>query len=68
MVIVSGSSSRHVCSMIENLMDILKKISISSTASGLENGQWVLLDAGDIIINAFLPEYREIYKLEELWG
>ena len=68
MVIVSGSSSRHVCSMIENLMDILKKVSISSTASGLENGQWVLLDAGDIIINAFLPEYRELYKLEELWG
>jgi ribosome-associated protein len=68
MIIVSGRSNRHVCSMIENLMDRLKKINVASTASGLENGQWVLLDAGDIIVNAFLPEYRGLYKLEELWG
>ena len=68
MMIVSGRSTRHVCSMIENLMDRLKKINIASRASGLETGNWVLLDAGDIIINAFLPECRELYKLEELWG
>jgi nicotinate-nucleotide adenylyltransferase len=68
LIIASGRSSRHVCAIIENLMDRLKKVHVASTASGLENGQWVLLDAGDIIINAFLPEYRELYKLEEIWG
>ncbi|WHQ47131.1 MAG: nicotinate (nicotinamide) nucleotide adenylyltransferase [Candidatus Midichloria sp.] len=68
LVIASGRSNRHVTSMIENLMERLKNINVPSTTSGLEEATWVLLDAGDIIVNAFMPEYRAIYKLEELWG
>ncbi|AEI88741.1 putative iojap-related protein [Candidatus Midichloria mitochondrii IricVA] len=68
LVIASGRSNRHVASLIENLMERLKNINILSTASGLEEANWVLLDAGDIVVNAFIPEYRALYKLEELWG
>jgi len=68
MIIVSGRSSRHISSMIENLMDRLKSVNIGSSASGVQEATWILLDAGDIIVNAFLPEYRSLYKLEELWG
>ena len=67
MVIASGRSNRHVISMIEGLMERLKEINISSIASGLEDANWVLLDVGDVIVSAFMPEYRELYKLEQLW-
>jgi nicotinate-nucleotide adenylyltransferase len=68
MVIVSGRNNRHVVSMVENLMQKLKSINISSHAIGLTEGNWVLLDVEDIIVNVFMPEYREMYNLEGLWS
>lgn len=68
MVVASGRSNRHVAAMIENLMERLKKINVPSTASGLEYANWILLDVDDIIVNAFMPEYRKLYKLEQLWA
>ena len=68
MVICSGRSSRQVTSISEKLTDRLKhEFSIISRVEGQEQGDWVLIDAGDIIIHVFRPEVREFYQLEKMW-
>lgn len=69
MFIATGTSTRHVTSIAENLQEKLKKkFGISCDLEGTETADWVVLDAFDVIIHIFRPEIREIYNLEKLWG
>ena len=68
MVICSGRSTRQVTAMAEILADQLKhEFSIFPKIEGKDQGDWVLLDAGDVIVHVFRPEVREFYQLEKLW-
>ncbi|MGJ8612060.1 MAG: ribosome silencing factor [Octadecabacter sp.] len=68
MVIASGRSSRQVSSMAEKLTDRLKQtFGILAKVEGRTTGDWVLIDAGDVIVHVFRPEVREFYQLEKMW-
>ncbi|MGP6086833.1 ribosome silencing factor [Antarctobacter jejuensis] len=69
MVIASGRSSRQVAALSEKLADGLKQdFGVLSTLEGKETGDWVLIDAGDIVVHVFRPEVREFYQLEKMWA
>lgn len=69
MVIASGRSSRQVTAMAQKLADRIKAATgYVSKIEGLPAADWVLLDAGDIIIHLFRPEVRSFYNLERMWG
>lgn len=69
MVIASGTSSRHVNSVADSaIKDVKDNGVIGIEPEGMELCDWVLLDAGDIIIHIFKPEIREIYNLEGMWS
>ncbi len=68
MVICSGRSSRQVGAIAEKLTDRLKQdFGIFSKVEGKDQGDWVLIDAGDVIVHVFRPEVREFYQLEKMW-
>ena len=69
MIICSGTSSRHVISLSNFLLEALKKENLNTlNVEGKSNGDWVLVDAGDIIIHLFRSEVREYYGLEKMWA
>jgi ribosome-associated protein len=68
MVVASGRSNRHVTAIAEHLTEELKKHGINGRAEGLPQGDWVLVDAMDIIVHVFRPEVRAFYNLEKMWG
>ena len=68
MVIASGRSSRQVIAISEKLADRLKAdAGILCKLEGKDQGDWVLIDAGDVIVHIFRPEVREFYQLEKMW-
>ncbi len=68
MVICSGRSSRQVAAISEKLADRLKQdMHIMARMEGKETGDWVLIDAGDVIVHVFRPEVRDFYQLEKMW-
>lgn len=68
MVIASGRSQRHVGAMAEHLRDKLKAAGARlPTTEGMPQCDWVLIDAGDVIIHIFRPEVRDFYNLEKMW-
>ncbi len=68
MVIASGRSTRQVVSLCEKLVERMKhRLNIHSRVEGKEHGDWILIDAGDVIIHLFRPEVREFYQLEKMW-
>lgn len=68
MIIASGTSSRHVGALADYVVMELKKAGYETVPTeGKESGEWVLVDAGDIIVNIFKPEARERYNLEKMW-
>jgi ribosome-associated protein len=68
MVIASGRSTRQVGAIAEKLTERLKdEIGLQCKVEGKETGDWVLIDAGDVIVHVFRPEVREFYQLEKLW-
>lgn len=68
LVIASGTSSRHVGAMAEKLAERLKTAGLSDIyVEGLKNSDWVIVDAGDVIIHLFRPEVRSFYNLEKMW-
>lgn len=68
MMIASGRSTRQVIALAETLVQALKeKGVIGVRPEGIRQGDWVLIDAGDIIIHLFRPEVREFYNLEKMW-
>ena len=69
MIIASGTSSRHLQSLSENLVSELKKKGIyNCRIEGKDSSDWKLVDAMDIIIHIFHPEKREFYDLEKMWS
>jgi ribosome-associated protein len=68
MVICSGRSSRQVGAIAEKLADRLKQaFGINVKMEGKETGDWVLIDAADVIVHVFRPEVRDFYQLEKMW-
>lgn len=68
MVICSGRSSRQVASISEKLIERLKaEFRLSSRVEGKEQGDWVLIDAGEVVVHVFRPEVRDFYQLEKMW-
>lgn len=68
MIIASGRSTRQVIALAEILITALKQKGVTGIRSeGIRQGDWVLIDAGDIIIHLFRPEVREFYNLEKMW-
>lgn len=68
MVICSGRSSRQVTAIAEKLTDRLKQNhGVLCKVEGQDTGDWVLIDAGDVIVHVFRPEVRDFYQLEKMW-
>ena len=68
MIIASGTSSRHLQSISENILEELKKYGLDSCRiEGYESNDWKLVDAIDIIVHLFHPEKRSFYDLEKMW-
>ena len=68
MVICSGRSTRQVSALAEKLSDVLKQTyAIQTRIEGKDQGDWVLIDAGDVLVHIFRPEVREFYQLEKMW-
>lgn len=69
MIVASGRSHRHVTALADHVSRELKQNGASSVrVEGLPNADWVLIDAGDVIVHIFRPEVREFYNLERIWG
>jgi ribosome-associated protein len=69
MVVASGRSSRHVGAVADRLLRALKEGGYGPLrVEGLPNCDWVLIDAGDLIVHIFRPEIREFYNLEKMWA
>ncbi|MFZ5747064.1 MAG: ribosome silencing factor [Pseudomonadota bacterium] len=69
MVVASGKSSRQVASMATKLAEKLKaEFGIIARVEGLPTADWVLIDAGDVIVHLFRPEVRSFYNLERMWS
>ena len=67
MVVATGRSQRQVGAMADHLVEKLKGAGISPSVEGQGQGDWVLIDAGDVIVHLFRPEVREFYDLEGMW-
>lgn len=68
MIIASGRSSRHVVGLSNHIAEALAKAGMSKAKfDGKENGDWVLGDAGDVIVHLFRPEVRDFYNIEKIW-
>jgi ribosome-associated protein len=69
MVIASGRSTRQVASMAQKLQQKMKEqFGVIARVEGLQTADWVLIDAGDVIIHLFRPEVRSFYNLERMWA
>jgi ribosome-associated protein len=69
MVVTSGRSNRHVTSIADSAIEALEKAGVKGIrVEGKRHGDWVLIDAGDIIIHVFRPEVRAFYDLEKMWA
>jgi len=69
MVIASGRAQRQVVALAERLLDVLRDAGYRRlSVEGMQHGEWVLVDAGDVIVHLFRPEQRAHYNLEKMWG
>lgn len=69
MVVASGRSARHVGAIADQLLDKLKNEGIKNArVEGLPLCDWVLIDAGDVVVHIFRPEVRQFYNLEKMWS
>jgi ribosome-associated protein len=67
MVVSSGHSNRHVGSIADRVIEDLGRAGIETRVEGMSNADWVLIDAGDVIVHVFRPEIRTFYGLEKMW-
>lgn len=68
LVVASGRSQRHVGALAEHIMQKLKSVGVSDVrAEGLPHCDWVLVDAGDVVVHIFRPEVRTFYNIEKIW-
>ena len=69
MVVVSGTSDRHVRSLASNAIDDLRKNGVRAIGSeGEELGEWILVDFADVVVHVMREEVRAFYEIEKLWG
>jgi len=69
MVVASGRSQRHVGALADNVVKGLHEAGKSGVrVEGMRQADWVLIDAGDVIVHVFRPEVREFYALEKMWS
>ncbi|HXQ82548.1 MAG TPA: ribosome silencing factor [Xanthobacteraceae bacterium] len=67
MVVSSGRSQRHVGSVADRVVEDLHKAGVAAHVEGVPHCDWVLIDAGDVIVHVFRPEVRHFYNLEKMW-
>ena len=68
MVVASGTSTRHVKSIADEVVKFAKKLDVQPLGvEGEREAEWVLVDLGDVVVHAMLPRVREFYALERLW-
>ena len=69
MLIASGNSDRHVKSLADAVVTACKRAGVRPLGvEGEREGQWVLVDLGDVVVHVMQPRTREFYKLEDIWG
>jgi ribosome-associated protein len=68
MVVSSGRSQRHVGSVADRIVEDLHKVGVAARVEGVPHCDWVLIDAGDVIVHVFRPEVRAFYDLERMWA
>lgn len=69
MMVASGTSTRHVAALADNVVTRAKQNGIPPLGIEGENGaDWVLVDLGDVVVHVMLPETRQLYDLERLWA
>ncbi len=67
MIIASGTSARMVSAMAEHLSQKLRQAGHKPKSEGEKHGDWVVIDAGDVIVHLFRPEVRTFYNIERIW-
>lgn len=68
MVIAEGRSTRQVAAIAQKLAERVKQAGGEARIEGLANADWVLIDAGDVVVHLFRPEVRSFYNLERMWA
>jgi ribosome-associated protein len=69
MIVASGQSSRQIVTFAEKLVERLKAAGLKTIRTeGTDQGNWVVVDTGDIIVHLFRPEVRAFYNIEKMWG
>lgn len=69
MLIASGTSDRHVRSIVDAVVEESKKHGVRPLGvEGAQHAQWALVDLGDVVVHVMRPDVREFYQLEKLWG
>jgi ribosome silencing factor RsfS/YbeB/iojap len=69
MIVASGRAPRHVAALADYVTEMLKKQGTPPlSVEGKESGDWVLIDAGDIVVHIFRPEVRQFYNIEKMWA
>lgn len=69
LIVASGRSQRHVGAMADHLLRALKDAGLGKCrVEGMPSADWVLIDAGDVIVHLFRPEVRSFYNIEKIWS
>jgi ribosome-associated protein len=68
LIVTSGRSNRHVGSIADRVVEDLDKAGVDSRVEGQPHCDWVLIDAGDVIVHVFRPEVRTFYNIEKMWA
>ncbi|MEZ5994342.1 MAG: ribosome silencing factor [Hyphomonadaceae bacterium] len=69
LVVASGRSARHVGALADHIMRKLKDAGVKDVrVEGLPQADWVLVDAGDVVVHLFRPEVRSFYNIEKIWA
>jgi len=69
LVVASGRSGRHVAALADHVMRKLKDAGVKDVrVEGLPQADWVLVDAGDVVVHIFRPEVRAFYNIEKIWS
>ena len=67
-ILGSGTSNRHIINMAKNIrVKIKKNFNFNPPIEGMNQSEWVLIDASSVVVNIFKPEIREFYNLEKIW-